>query len=290
MRNFYFFKHIREYNNSGEYRHELQALPGQVTYNIATRSSTPVLTTQKVQCSNVMRRKVCDSDIGTVFGMKIVGNTPYAASLKTYLRNEINFYRVDDAVSMDECRDEEMLTAYRVLLNTEEPTLPMDTAAEEEPARAGGGTPASGTEYPARMTDLNATAPLMRAVAMGPAAHSMENADMILVSRFFDRATSGILSFTYVKNSDGFRRRALGTRNSQAIEAYAAEHGIRRPENRNGNTPFDGEHVVYFDLERGEWRSFTAERLLSIDMNSFIPADRAEEISAAVERWNSAAA
>lgn len=289
MRNFFFFKHVRELNEAGEYRHELKALPGQVTYDVTTRSLTAVVTERKVQCSVAMRQVVMHSPIDAVFGVKIEGRTPYAASLKTYTRNDQRFYRVDELVKHEDFPPE-MLSAYNTLIHTREPEIGFAEARQaQEPAPQPAQRAAQPQgDIPVTMLNLNAGASLMRSVMASDIAAELELQDRINLSRFFDRAAAGLVVFEYIKNGDGSRRRALGTRNPDIIHAYAQMQGSN--EHARGDGSFDGVHVNYYDIERGDWRSFTAERLMSVDVLAFAPATDMAAVNRIAGAWGAAVA
>ena len=289
MRNFYFFRHTLERNAQGEFRHELRALPGQTTYSLCPRGPVAVLTTQKVQCSNELRHTLLSAPVGAVFGMKITGNTAWASCLKTYTRNNILFYRVDNAVLMDGCTDEDMIAAYRLLCRTEEPEM---TFTDGETPASGSADASADSLAPATtatMRGLNATAPLLRAVLVGDAASGLDSGDLILLSRFFDRAAAGVIVFSYLKNSTGNIRRAIGTRNPEIIRRYAAMQGSSESSPRSAQ-PFDGVHVNYYDLERGDWRCFTADNLTHVSTEHFAPASDMGGVDRMAIHWSAIAA
>lgn len=73
-----------------------------------------------------------------------------------------------------------------------------------------------------------------------------------------ERLSHGVVVFTY-RTKSGCRRKAIGTRNLDLARrmGYYVPTANRRTGRRNPN--------CYFDLERGWWRSFRPENVISID-------------------------
>ena len=73
----------------------------------------------------------------------------------------------------------------------------------------------------------------------------------------------GFVRFTFIK-SDGSMRYALGTRHLDLIPYDKRPTGARRQRIQQGIEEPNYTAVTFFDIEKQEWRSFTADRLCEI--------------------------
>lgn len=271
MINYYFFKSGFETNAQGERRMRLRALPGQSTYSIATNSLVAVRTDMTVQANSESLHRIINAPEGTIWGIKIEGRTSHAASLKVYHRNNIDFYRVENAIHQEEF-PAEMAAAYRIVANTVEPEIPM--AAAEGTDR--GNVAAEPQETTARqqrqqlpesaLVPDEATKGIVAAIRQRAGEFGLEDHDILALSRLADRLAAGVVVFSYTKNSTGERRIAYGTRNRSVINAYSTSS----VSDTRASQPFDGEHFYYYDLQRNGWRNFTVDNFLSV--SHFVPA------------------
>ena len=278
MVNYFFFISEMRMNEQGEMRTVLRALPNQTTWNNHTRTLVPVRTDLHVQADSDSLGRIVRTPLGTIWGICIEGNTPHAASLKTYHRNNRDFYRADDCVKDDDF-DADMMAAYREVRNRREPELPMGDTATEAPAQ----TPSANAPEAATRRVTPAGPAIHDRLAVGRdfieglknSTEDLSNGEMLMLARLYDRLVQGVVRFTYVKNADSSTRQAIGTRNPDVIRRAMPEDAEEAIRDRRASTPFDGVHVAYFDLERLGWRSFTVENFVAYDNASFVPAPAA---------------
>lgn len=269
MINYYFFKSGFETNAQGERRMRLRALPGQSTYSIATNSLVAVRTEMTVQASSESLHRIINAPEGTIWGVKIEGRTSHAASLKVYHRNNIDFYRVENAVHQEEF-PAEMAAAYRIVANTVEPEIPMTAAEGADPANVAA-EPQETTDRQQQLPESafvpdEATKGIVAAIRQRAGEFGLEDHDILALSRLADRLAAGVVVFSYTKNSTGERRIAYGTRNRSVINAFSTSS----VSDTRASQPFDGEHFYYYDLQRNAWRNFTVDNFLSF--SHFVPA------------------
>lgn len=248
MVNYYFFKSKYQLNAQGEYRVILRAVPSQSTYDIGTRTIVPVRTDMRVQADSESLGRIVRSTVGTIWGIRLEGRTPHAASLKIYSRMGSEFYRAEHCVREDNF-DEAMAAAWRIVNGTVEPEIQMPVTTEDT---------AQAEKYIHER--LSAGSDFVATVKAHAGENCLGGREVIALSRLYDRLCAGIVKFKYTKNSDGSERSAIGTRNAEVIRQYGQAEAAAAPESRQ---PFDGTHVTYFDLQRRAWRSFTADNFLT---------------------------
>ena len=274
MVNYFFFISELRRNEQGEMRTVLVPLPNQTTWNNSTRGLVPVRTDLHVQADSESLGRIVRTPIGTFWGVCIEGNTPLAASLKTYHRNDRDFYRVTNVVK-EEDFDDNMALAYREVTSRREPELPMD------------GTSSTANTQNTRNTQNAQGMPIVHEKlaasrdfieGLKNSTEDLSNSDMLKLARLYDMLTLGTVRFSYIKNADSSTRRALGTRNPDIIrlQMILTDGNDQRANavanDQRGRTPFDGVHVTYFDLDRCGWRSFTVDNYIDTEDGSFTPA------------------
>lgn len=269
MVNFFFFRSEIRRNAQGEMRTVLRAVPGQTTFNLRSRSLVPVRTDLHVQADSASLGRIVREPIGTVYGIRISGTTAHKASLKVYHRNDTDYYRADDCVRESDF-PEDMAAAWRVVSATREPELNMNASPEADRQ------PRPEILEGAYVNDrLSAGREFVATIKAHAGENGLTDSEIIALSRLNDRLAAGVVSFGYIKNSDGSLRAAVGTRNREVIERVA---GSENADGERGSGAFDGTHISYFDLQRRAWRSFTANNLVDVpssfneDMNTFVPA------------------
>lgn len=270
MINYFFFISERRTNEQGEWRTVLHALPNQTTYDLHARGPVPVRTDLRVQADSASLGLIVRKPIGTVWGIAVSGNTPHRASLKVYTRNNENFYRADGCLP-EYMFGEEMREAYNSVIGRHEPELPLsDTTTEDS-------TVAPPSRGPVIHQLLAAGRDFVRALKNSREELMFDT--MMDLSRLNDLLALGTVMFTYEKNSDGSIREAVGTRCPGVIRRILTENGQSRAtagevaNDIRSSAPFDGEHVIYFDLERRDWRCFTVDKFQEVDLDSFVPHD-----------------
>jgi len=284
MVNYFFFISQLRRNEQGEMRTVLVPLPNQTTWNNSTRGLVPVRTDLHVQADSESLGRIVRTPVGTFWGVCIEGNTPLAASLKTYHRNDRDFYRVTNVVK-EEDFDESMTLAYCEVTSRREPELPMDGAHAEpvRPANTQNTRNTRNTQNTQGMPVIHNGLASSRDFVEGlkNSTEDLSDGDMLELARLYDMLSLGIVSFSYIKNSDSSVRRAKGTRNPGVIRMQMIltdgddQRASAAANDQRARTPFDGVHVAYFDLDRCGWRSFTVDNYVDTEDGTFTPASPA---------------
>ena len=100
----------------------------------------------------------------------------------------------------------------------------------------------------------NQTATRMAVIASRTGSELMAGAKSMMIEQLKEKLRNGIAHFVFIKK-DGSVREAFGTTNA----AIAAKHT-----NGNGISREYYKTTAYFDIEKGEWRSFRWESLVRV--------------------------
>lgn len=100
----------------------------------------------------------------------------------------------------------------------------------------------------------NGTATRMAVIAARTGSELMAGAKAMMIETLKEKLRNGVAHFVFVKKN-GEVREAFGTTNAAVAAKYTNGNGISREYFKT---------TVYFDIERGEWRSFRWESIVKV--------------------------
>lgn len=100
----------------------------------------------------------------------------------------------------------------------------------------------------------NSTAARMAVIAARTGSELMAGVKAMMIEVLKEKLRNGVAHFVFVKKN-GEVREAFGTTNAAVAAKYTNGNGISR---ENFKT------TAYFDIERGEWRSFRWESIVKV--------------------------
>ena len=100
----------------------------------------------------------------------------------------------------------------------------------------------------------NGTATRMAVIAARTGSELMAGAKAMKIETLKEKLRNGVAHFVFVKKN-GEVREAFGTTNAAVAAKYINGNGISREYFKT---------TAYFDIERGEWRSFRWESIVKV--------------------------
>ena len=100
----------------------------------------------------------------------------------------------------------------------------------------------------------NTTAVRMNAIAQRTQNLLVAGAKAMMIESLKEKLRNGVAHFIFVKKN-GEIREAFGTTNSSVASKYTNGNGISREYFKT---------TAYFDIEKGEWRSFRWESIVKV--------------------------
>ena len=100
----------------------------------------------------------------------------------------------------------------------------------------------------------NDTATRMAVIAARTGSELMAGAKAMMIETLKEKLCNGVAHFVFVKKN-GEVREAFGTTNAAVAAKYTNGNGISREYFKT---------TAYFDIERGEWRSFRWESIVKV--------------------------
>ena len=100
----------------------------------------------------------------------------------------------------------------------------------------------------------NGTATRMAVIAARTGSELMAGAKAMMIESLKEKLRNGVAHFLYTKK-DGTIREAWGTTNAALAHKYTNGNGISREYYKT---------TAYFDIEKGEWRSFRWESIVKV--------------------------
>lgn len=100
----------------------------------------------------------------------------------------------------------------------------------------------------------NGTATRMAVIAARTGSELMAGAKAMMIEILKEKLRNGVAHFVFVKKN-GEVREAFGTTNAAVAAKYTNGNGISREYFKT---------TAYFDIERGEWRSFRWESIVKV--------------------------
>ena len=100
----------------------------------------------------------------------------------------------------------------------------------------------------------NGTATRMAVIAARTGSELMAGAKAMMIETLKEKLCNGVAHFVFVKKN-GEVREAFGTTNAAVAAKYTNGNGISREYFKT---------TAYFDIERGEWRSFRWESIVKV--------------------------
>ena len=100
----------------------------------------------------------------------------------------------------------------------------------------------------------NGTATRMAVIAARTGSELMAGAKAMMIEALKEKLCNGIAHFIFIKKN-GEVREAFGTTNAAVAAKYTNGNGISREYFKT---------TAYFDIEKGEWRSFRWESIVKV--------------------------
>ena len=100
----------------------------------------------------------------------------------------------------------------------------------------------------------NGTATRMAVIAARTGSELMAGAKAMLIETLKEKLRNGVAHFIFIKKN-GEVREAFGTTNAAVAAKYTNGNGISREYFKT---------TAYFDIEKGEWRSFRWESIVNV--------------------------
>lgn len=100
----------------------------------------------------------------------------------------------------------------------------------------------------------NSTAARMAVIAARTGSELMAGVKAMIIEVLKEKLRNGVAHFVFVKKN-GEVREAFGTTNAAVAAKYTNGNGISREYFKT---------TAYFDIERGEWRSFRWESIVKV--------------------------
>lgn len=280
MYRFYFFVSRRV-----DGRMKLFPLSGQTTFpnhGSTLAAEIPVDVDTEVQMNILDRALACSYGSGTLFGVKMEGNSRRQIRLMAYSDRGRTYYKVAGIVPIilvgthvatdpDFYRmnrnnelvipNDEMIEQWQAYIRRVNGVAAPDPEAEPLPGIEPEGAH-SDAEFPPVVAGWLDKVRSIGQHLLDEGLMSTANQLKYSISLLLDMFAMGGARFTYRKQN-GNVREAVGTLREDIInevEPGAMEELPDRP----GNSSEDGGHVVYFDIEKRAWRSFCTEDFISV--------------------------
>ena len=293
MKQFYFFVVKNERNASGQNRTVLHPIPGQNTR--PGYYDTPVDPALKVQLSLGENTKAVRLSEGAIVGVCHEGANVQRCALKSYSRANVPFYRTEAEIFLVYSNNDrdvsvpnltvanaEMMIAYAQVTSaacaaSEASDSPLAERADScDISSPESETPASSPSRTAQVVTFNPEELRLIEDSLRLEMNEREALTKLLtISQIKDRVAVGVARFTYIKQN-GETRVAYGTRNREVMQQVE----YRGTNNQDRTRQQDGGHFVYFDLGRGDWRSFCTPDIVSCDVSFFLGPQQTREIRA----------
>ena len=100
----------------------------------------------------------------------------------------------------------------------------------------------------------NGTATRMAVIAARTGSELMAGAKAMMIETLKEKLRNGVAHFIFIKKN-GEVREAFGTTNAAVAAKYTNGNGINREYFKT---------TAYFDIEKGEWRSFRWESIVNV--------------------------
>ena len=100
----------------------------------------------------------------------------------------------------------------------------------------------------------NGTATRMAVIAARTGSELMAGAKAMMIEALKEKLRNGVAHFIFIKKN-GEVREAFGTTNAAVAAKYTNGNGISREYFKT---------TAYFDIEKGEWRSFRWESIVKV--------------------------
>lgn len=100
----------------------------------------------------------------------------------------------------------------------------------------------------------NGTATRMAVIAARTGSELMAGAKAMMIETLKEKLRNGVAHFIFIKKN-GEVREAFGTTNAAVAAKYTNGNGISREYFKT---------TAYFDIEKGEWRSFRWESIVNV--------------------------
>ena len=100
----------------------------------------------------------------------------------------------------------------------------------------------------------NGTATRMAVIAARTGSELMAGAKAMMIEALKEKLRNGVAHFIFIKKN-GEVREAFGTTNAAVAAKYTNDNGISREYFKT---------TAYFDIEKGEWRSFRWESIVKV--------------------------
>ena len=100
----------------------------------------------------------------------------------------------------------------------------------------------------------NSTANRMMVISQRTGSDLVAGAKAMMIEDLKHKLRTGVAHFLYIKK-DGTIREAWGTTNSTLAHKYTNGNGVSREYYKT---------TAYFDIEKGEWRSFRWESIVKV--------------------------
>ena len=100
----------------------------------------------------------------------------------------------------------------------------------------------------------NGTATRMAVIAARTGSELMAGAKAMMIESLKEKLRNGVAHFVFIKKN-GEVREAFGTTNAAVAAKYTNGNGISREYFKT---------TAYFDIEKGEWRSFRWESIVKV--------------------------
>ena len=100
----------------------------------------------------------------------------------------------------------------------------------------------------------NGTATRMAVIAARTGSELMAGAKAMMIEALKEKLRNGVAHFIFIKKN-GEVREAFGTTNAAVAAKYTNGNGISREYFKT---------TAYFDIEKGEWRSFRWESIVNV--------------------------
>ena len=298
MYRYYFFE-----NKRVDGRMKLFPLPGQTTYANHGSTAAPeeaVDVDIEVQMNILDRALVCSYHPCTTFGVRMEGNSRRQVRLMAYSDRGRTYYKASGIVPIlfdsdgeihtseevyNENREgvrvrpnEAMIAEYRAYVSRQNSDL-LSGIEEEEEATSEHGVDAATAAIPAvtagRLEKVRSVGNYLADLGIGAASRKTTKYH---ISLLLDIMSTAGAKFSYRKQN-GDLRNAVGTL-CESIISDINPAALEDPRERQGaDGTEDGGHVVYFDIEKQDWRSFCVEDFVGLQTDVRLPHESCVQIS-----------
>lgn len=298
MYRYYFFE-----NKRVDGRMKLFPLPGQTTYANHGSTAAPeeaVNVETEVQMNILDRALVCSYPSCTRFGVRMEGNSRRQVRLMAYSDRGRTYYKASGIVPIlfdsdgeihtseevyNENReavrvhpDEAMIAEYRGYIARQNNDL-LSGVEEHEEAVSEHGTDAAAAAIPTvsagRLEKVRSIGNYLADLGVSSVNRRSKK---YYISLLLDIMSTAGAKFCYHKQN-GDLRDAVGTL-CESIISEINPAALEDPRERQGaDGTEDGGHVVYFDIEKQDWRSFCVEDFEGLRGSERLPYERCVQIA-----------